>query len=609
MPARHDTLYALNQTSHTGTDMSTYQAATQQEQPHSMMVMGDRWGATGMGPLATVAHVLAANNTQTPPSDPPRLPTVRIGSQPHFLQPSASHGAAPTGGTGGFDHPHQAAAAAGSGDQPSHMPNPQISSAFSAHNPYQAIPQGSLDSSEGAHHQMVGGFPAGHAYQQLENASTMTVASSLESSLGSGAIPAYFNSAEGIPDLTIGPPLDTHTGRFMTSNGNFSTRSSGNFSSHSVQSGSNSLDNMRAAAKRGHDLSEGPDTDMTMVHDAPCAPPATHHHASTAVGAHSAPPPRNPHAPTALGPHSAPQPKVLATAFGTLAMDDGSTPMETGIAEETTQQTQMSHLSGTHLRPTCRTGTSGESVAAFYGSAPGSNFSSGLDLTQPIHTHSPAAGFRAPASQPPSLTQSGYHESQQLQQKYMADAHKKPHRNNASQMVYTANEHQENGQALSPALDVEMLHSMGYNLEDLMDDGGYSLGRAAETRRMRLVAEGPKPRQARMPLSPRSMVDHRFSGGTVSGGSTQHSGRSRLSVEARAFGSGPAAAADGSSFWSRPTSVSSPLDSHQFFLPSNLVPPPPPPHHSQTSLSHILIWPCLETLADCLAESCSNGLL
>ncbi|KAK9832981.1 hypothetical protein WJX74_003342 [Apatococcus lobatus] len=574
IPARHDKLYALKQADSTGMDMSTLQDASQQDQTHSTMTNDDRWGATGMGPLATVAHVLAANNRSSL-TDQFNIPTVRINPHSQPLQSSSSQTAAvPTGAAGHSDMPHQAASAAGSGIQTTHLPNPHMSSAFSAYNPYQALPQRSEIRAQSSYRQASQALPAGNPYQQYENAASMAVAPSLESSLGSGVIPAYFDPpAEGLPDLPVGPALDAHTGRFLTSNGNFSTRSSGNISGHSVQSGSNSLENMRAAAKTDHGPNEAPDADMTMVHDAPCAPPSTHHNGTTAVGTHSAPPSAthigqngSQFGHSAVGVGAKPPANLLSTAFGSLAVDSGSMPMDTGIAEDINQH-QCNLIQPTEPRsgPPSWTFSSGGSVAAFGGS----RFSSGSDLAQ-HSTSSPASFLQKPVSQNQSLTLGEFNQSQQLHKQFLSNASAHSHRNDPSREGYPAHEHQEDGasligRALSPALDVEMLRSIRLNLDDLMDDGGYSWARAAEARRMRLVAEGPKPRQTRMPLSPRSIAGHGFSagtasGGTFSGGSAHNSGRSRLSMGAQA---------DGSSLWSRPV-VSSPLDSPQYFLPSNL---------------------------------------
>ncbi len=135
---------------------------------------------------------------------------------------------------------------------------------------------------------------------------------------------------------------------------------------------------------------------------------------------------------------------------------------------------------------------------------------------------------------------------------------------------------------LGSALDLEMLHNAGYNPEDLMHDASYNLGKASEARRMRLMAEGPKPRQSRLPPSPSSIMDQRFSGGSApfsggsthfSGGSAQFSGRSRLSREGRGGSPAPNTAAYGS-LWTSPTPTQTP-DFPQYYLPSNLVSLPP----------------------------------
>lgn len=73
-------------------------------------------------------------------------------------------------------------------------------------------------------------------------------------------------------------------------------------------------------------------------------------------------------------------------------------------------------------------------------------------------------------------------------------------------------------QALNAAAEMRI---MGWNLEDLMDDEVYSLSKAAEARRMRVMAKGPKPLSEQIYPSPFSILDHCFSLGTVSVGESQ----------------------------------------------------------------------------------------
>ena len=517
-------------------DTSCYHDATRQDPAHSMMMAthDDRWVATGMGPLATVAHVLAANDC-APASDPRKVFNVKINSHSQPLQPSAFGFTPSTRAPGAFDTPHKAASAAGSENHFTRLPHAHISTTSSAaHKPYQALPPDISNDHLGGQPQYNLACSAGNTDQRLGNAASMAVVPSPESPLGSGA---YFDpSAEGMPDLPAGSTI------------------------------------------------EAPDTDMNMAYDVPCAPASTtstHHHAVSAVSTHSA---SLQHSAQAGLPASGPPTAFLSTAFGTLAMHEGPTPMDTGHAEEQILQNHMTHPSDPHLRISTSSRVQPEgSLAAFDGSTFGSRFSSASDLAWTSHSSSPASMFPNTTSQPPSRTHSGYTDIQQQYVSHAALTTPYTMANDPSQAGhagggYEGNEVNQGERALSPALDVEMLRSMGYKLGDLMDDGGYSLGKIAETRRMRLMAEGPKPRQNRTPPSPRSIMDHRFSGGTVSGGqSTHHSGRSRLSVEARAVGSAAAAAAGDSSLWSRPAPVSSPLDTHQYFLPRNLVSPPPPP--------------------------------
>ena len=301
------------------------------------------------------------------------------------------------------------------------------------------------------------------------------------------------------------------------------------------------------------------DADMGMMHDAPCGPPSTHC------------------APTAVGSHSGSPSALISTAFGTLVTDDGSGPMDmcTGDQPASKQVPAVPAMPLLGRRLSARTVTSFDLGQRSSSNSPASHYYG--PLTQPAHqgiTHFPQSLDLGDAE----MTQQYICHLQDMGSAPSGDG-RAPQQGYAYPVEGQASDQQvgmglqgaaPTGRPYSPALDVEMLRSMGNVPQDVMDDGGYSLGKVSGPRRARMMAEGPKPMQGRLPPFPRSIMDQRFSSGTVSGGSFHHSSRTRFSREARSSAMTAATAAE-SSPWSCPASTPAPLDSRQYFLPTNLM--------------------------------------
>ncbi|KAK9864635.1 hypothetical protein WJX84_012064 [Apatococcus fuscideae] len=341
-------------------------AHTDAPQDPSHYTAEDRWGASGMDPLSTVAHVLAATGHTSPPDTANLFGHSMNTSHAPTLQTPGPH---VTGSTSLFGPPSGAAATAAA-IRPG-TPDPRNRTPFSAYGLDQGDPQDISMSEPPPHHPFPGQTPHLMAAPGASSEGydlTIAAAASLDSSLGSGFIPAYFDTqGTGMPDLPAGSGLDMRNGRFLTSNGFFSARSS----QRSAISRDSSFEHGRGEQP---DMGDACDTDMGM-------------------GLSSSP------------------------------SGDGRAP----------QQGDAYPVGGQ-----------------------ASNQQVGM-------------GFRGA---------------------------------------------EPTGRPYSPALDVDMLRSMGYVPQDVMDDGGYSLGKVSGARRARTMAEGPKPRQGRLPPSPRSIMDQRFSSGT-----------------------------------------------------------------------------------------------
>ena len=526
-------------------------AHTDAPQDPSHYTAEDRWGASGMDPLSTVAHVLAATGHTSPPDTANLFGHSMNTSHAPTLQTPGPH---VTGSTSLFGPPSGAAATAAA-IRPG-TPDPRNRTPFSAYGLDQGDPQDISMSEPPPHHPFPGQTPHLMAAPGASSEGydlTIAAAASLDSSLGSGFIPAYFDTqGTGMPDLPAGSGLDMRNGRFLTSNGFFSARSS----QRSAISRDSSFEHGRGEQP---DMGDACDTDMGMVHDAPCGPPSTHC------------------APTAIGTHSGPPSALLSAAFGTLAMDDGSGPMDMCTRE----QPLLKQVPAAHAMPLAGRRLSARTVT------------SGSDQGQRSSSNSPASHYYAPWTQPAPQGTTHFPQSldlgdAEMTQQYLSHLQgmssspsgdgRAPQQGDAYPVGGQASNQQvgmgfrgaePTGRPYSPALDVDMLRSMGYVPQDVMDDGGYSLGKVSGARRARTMAEGPKPRQGRLPPSPRSIMDQRFSSGTVSGGSSHHS-RTRFSREARSSATAAATAAE-SSLWSRAASTPAPQDSPQYFLPTNLV--------------------------------------